>query len=214
MLLKKWPSILFLFFSFSFSLPLFLFTLYIFSPRYCSGIDINCGCPQKWAMSEGYGSQLLKDPSLVSLAKWVVRLVNSLWHPERFATWWGNVLIGQTSPPPLKSGSIQIYGKWKLITSLKCIIIRKYRKTVELAQRAQHTGVAWITVHGRTPRQRSTSPVDFEAIKLVCGSKINTLICSNIIRFVLGERKCVDPSNCEWRYILAWTCRTGPSCWP
>jgi Dihydrouridine synthase (Dus) len=34
--------------------------------RYCSGIDINCGCPQKWAMAEGYGSHLLKNPDLVS----------------------------------------------------------------------------------------------------------------------------------------------------
>lgn len=32
---------------------------------YVDGIDLNCGCPQRWAMSEGYGSALLKDPQLM-----------------------------------------------------------------------------------------------------------------------------------------------------
>ena len=26
------------------------------------GVDLNCGCPQQWAMEEGYGAQLLKTP--------------------------------------------------------------------------------------------------------------------------------------------------------
>lgn len=44
------------------------------------------------------------------------------------------------------------------------------RKTVELVQRAEHAGVAWITVHGRTTPQRM-EPANMEAIKLV-GSTI------------------------------------------
>jgi tRNA-dihydrouridine synthase 4 len=32
---------------------------------HCAGIDINCGCPQKWAIKEGYGGALLKQPELV-----------------------------------------------------------------------------------------------------------------------------------------------------
>ncbi|XP_004676987.1 PREDICTED: tRNA-dihydrouridine(20a/20b) synthase [NAD(P)+]-like [Condylura cristata] len=32
---------------------------------YASGIDINCGCPQRWAMSEGYGACLINKPELV-----------------------------------------------------------------------------------------------------------------------------------------------------
>jgi len=32
----------------------------------CSdGIDLNCGCPQRWAMQEGYGAKLLTDPQLL-----------------------------------------------------------------------------------------------------------------------------------------------------
>ncbi|KEG13136.1 putative tRNA-dihydrouridine synthase 4 [Trypanosoma grayi] len=33
---------------------------------YCDAIDINCGCPQRWAMKEGLGSALLKKPELVA----------------------------------------------------------------------------------------------------------------------------------------------------
>ncbi|XP_071071618.1 tRNA-dihydrouridine(20a/20b) synthase [NAD(P)+]-like [Dasypus novemcinctus] len=32
---------------------------------YANGIDINCGCPQRWAMAEGYGACLINKPELV-----------------------------------------------------------------------------------------------------------------------------------------------------
>uniref|UniRef100_F7EI29 tRNA-dihydrouridine synthase n=1 Tax=Xenopus tropicalis TaxID=8364 RepID=F7EI29_XENTR len=33
---------------------------------FASGIDLNCGCPQRWAMAEGYGACLINNPELVS----------------------------------------------------------------------------------------------------------------------------------------------------
>lgn len=33
--------------------------------RYCDGIDLNCGCPQRWALNDGYGAQLLKNPEII-----------------------------------------------------------------------------------------------------------------------------------------------------
>jgi tRNA-dihydrouridine synthase 4 len=33
---------------------------------YADGVDINCGCPQRWAMQEGYGACLLRKPQLLS----------------------------------------------------------------------------------------------------------------------------------------------------
>jgi tRNA-dihydrouridine synthase 4 len=43
------------------------------SGGHMGGIDLNCGCPQKWAMQEGIGSALLKKPetikSMVKAAK-------------------------------------------------------------------------------------------------------------------------------------------------
>lgn len=32
---------------------------------YSDGVDLNCGCPQRWAMSEGYGARLIKHADLV-----------------------------------------------------------------------------------------------------------------------------------------------------
>jgi hypothetical protein len=34
--------------------------------RYADAVDLNCGCPQKWAMSEGLGASMIKNPQLVS----------------------------------------------------------------------------------------------------------------------------------------------------
>ncbi|XP_048863870.1 tRNA-dihydrouridine(20a/20b) synthase [NAD(P)+]-like isoform X1 [Brienomyrus brachyistius] len=32
---------------------------------FSDGVDLNCGCPQRWAMAEGYGACLINDPELV-----------------------------------------------------------------------------------------------------------------------------------------------------
>jgi len=58
---------------------------------------------------------------------------------------------------------------------------------VELVQRAERVGVAWITVHGRTTRQRA-EPANMDAVKLVgrAGAAYIVLVtvmtsCFNII---------------------------------
>ncbi|NXS77007.1 DUS4L synthase, partial [Pandion haliaetus] len=32
---------------------------------FADGIDLNCGCPQRWAMAEGYGACLINKPEVV-----------------------------------------------------------------------------------------------------------------------------------------------------
>lgn len=51
--------------------------------------------------------------------------------------------------------------------SIKIRIDNDLKQTVELAKRAEAVGASWITVHGRTPKMKSTVPVDVESIKLV-----------------------------------------------
>ncbi|GAM26310.1 hypothetical protein SAMD00019534_094850 [Acytostelium subglobosum LB1] len=99
--------------------------------NHCQGIDINCGCPQKWVMKEGYGANLLL-------------------HPQKITD-----MVKQTRnrvPIPL---------------SIKIRIQPDLNKTVELARQAEAAGVSWLAVHGRTSQQRSSHPVDYDAIKLV-----------------------------------------------
>lgn len=33
---------------------------------FADGVDLNCGCPQRWALSSGYGAALIKQPELVA----------------------------------------------------------------------------------------------------------------------------------------------------
>ena len=33
---------------------------------YCDGVDVNCGCPQRWARDEGLGACLIEQPELVA----------------------------------------------------------------------------------------------------------------------------------------------------
>lgn len=62
---------------------------------------------------------------------------------------------------------------------------------MELVQRAEHCGVSWVTVHGRTAKQRS-EPASLEAIKLV-GHILMILRSCDI---GLGEGECECASGC------------------
>ena len=34
--------------------------------NYCNGVDLNCGCPQGWALREGIGASLIDKPEFIS----------------------------------------------------------------------------------------------------------------------------------------------------
>ncbi|KAI9020409.1 hypothetical protein DFJ74DRAFT_707472 [Hyaloraphidium curvatum] len=105
------------------------------------GMDLNCGCPQRWAIHEGIGAHLMEHPELVSE---MVREAKSR-------------SVRRTCGTPLR-------------VSIKIRVHPDLRKTVDLAQRAERAGCDWITVHGRTKRQKSTEPVNVDAIFLIKSS--------------------------------------------
>ncbi|ORX97202.1 tRNA-dihydrouridine synthase [Basidiobolus meristosporus CBS 931.73] len=98
---------------------------------FVSGVDLNCGCAQKWAINEGIGSYLMEHPELV------------------------RDMVRQTK------------NRVNIPCSIKIRAHKDLRQTVEFAKRAESVGVDFITVHGRTRRQKSSEPVNLEAIKLV-----------------------------------------------
>lgn len=52
--------------------------LYFIRSSYVDGIDLNCGCPQRWATATGYGCALLNDPELIrDLALSIKRNISS-----------------------------------------------------------------------------------------------------------------------------------------
>ncbi|CAH1787401.1 unnamed protein product [Owenia fusiformis] len=104
--------------------------------QFADGVDLNCGCPQRWAMSEGYGACLIKKPDL--LTDMVAQTRARIQDPD-------------------------------FSVSIKIRIQNNERQTVELCQRAEHAGVSWIAVHGRTPAER-TQPVNYDIMKLIQSS--------------------------------------------
>ncbi|KAI8895029.1 tRNA-dihydrouridine synthase [Globomyces pollinis-pini] len=108
--------------------------------KYVNGVDINCGCPQKWAIGEGIGSYLMTAPETV---KDIVDQVKRRTAPIKMSN-------GQSFP-----------------CSIKIRIHDDVKETVELVRRAEKVGVDWITVHGRTKKQRNTEDVNMDYIKIV-----------------------------------------------
>jgi len=98
---------------------------------YADGVDINCGCPQKWAINEGIGAHLMNQPELV----------RDMIH--------------------------QVKSRTDVPCSIKIRVHKDLNKTLELVKRAEKVGVEWITVHGRTTKQRPSDPVNLEAIKFI-----------------------------------------------
>ncbi|ORZ00254.1 hypothetical protein BCR43DRAFT_484903 [Syncephalastrum racemosum] len=98
---------------------------------YVGGIDINCGCPQKWAFQEHIGSFLMTEPETV---RDMIR---------------------------------QVKNRVNIPCSIKIRVHPDLRDTEEFVRRAESVGVDFLTVHGRTRKQRSTEPVNFDGIKLV-----------------------------------------------
>ncbi|CAG8634619.1 21441_t:CDS:2, partial [Cetraspora pellucida] len=95
---------------------------------YVDGIDLNCGCPQKWALNEGIGAHLMDRPELV---KDMIRMVKG-------------------------SGN------------------------------AEAVGIDFISIHGRTRRQKSTTPIDLETIKF-CKESLQIPVIANGSIFSLKD---------------------------
>ncbi|KNC80425.1 hypothetical protein SARC_07213 [Sphaeroforma arctica JP610] len=101
-----------------------------FVTRHCEGIDLNCGCPQQWAMDSGYGSHLISDPQMV---------FDMVSHARNRTT---------------------------LPISVKVRVHDTVSETVEMARRIEKCGAAFLSVHGRTPKQRY-EPVNYDIIRQV-----------------------------------------------
>lgn len=96
------------------------------------GVDLNCGCPQSWAIHSGIGCALQDSPELVAE---MVRAAKSR------------------------------VGKCGKSVSVKIRIHEDLERTKRWLGIVQEAGVDFVTVHGRTRGQRSSTRPDYEAIR-------------------------------------------------
>ncbi len=93
--------------------------------NYSSGVDINCGCPQSWALKEEIGAYLSSKPEVV-----------------------------EDMVKQLKMICPESYSK-----SIKIRLANDMKTSVELMKRAEHMGIDFITIHGRTRSEQTKIPV-------------------------------------------------------
>lgn len=124
---------------------------------YADGYGLNCGCPQRWAMAEGYGSHLVKNPQLLK---------------------------------DIITQAIQRCGT-DFPCEIKIRILEDMSKTVEMCRQAEHAGVSFLSVHGRTPKQRK-DPVNYEAIKIIKDSVGIPVVANGDIKSEADVRNVVD----------------------
>ncbi|KAI9808954.1 MAG: hypothetical protein M1827_007129 [Pycnora praestabilis] len=100
---------------------------------YCSGVDLNCGCPQSWACQDGLGAQLMHEREKVAE---MIQAVKQRCGPE-------------------------------LCISAKIRIHKDLRRTIDFIHTTEAAGVSFLSVHGRTRSERTSVPVNLDAIKLI-----------------------------------------------
>lgn len=130
---------------------------------YADGIDLNCGCPQRWAMKDGYGCALLSKPEIIH--DLVKGIRNNL--PHDFSV------------------------------SVKIRILKEIKKTVDLCQQLEKCGVTFLTIHGRTPSQKSGDKIDTEALKTAIDSVSIPVIANGGIKSLNDADQLYQDVNCS-----------------
>ena len=123
---------------------------------FCTGVDLNCGCPQQWAREEGIGAALLQKPELVSEI--------------------------------IRKGVLAASSHTGISAKIR-IVDNSTIATVELAKRLEIMGASWITLHGRTVKASSNSPVQHDVIKAVKDSLQIPLIANGGISSLAEARQ-------------------------
>ncbi|KAJ3415552.1 tRNA-dihydrouridine(20a/20b) synthase [NAD(P)+]-like protein [Chytridiales sp. JEL 0842] len=140
--------------------------------RWCSGVDLNCGCPQKWAIHEGIGCGLMTKPELIHS---IVRATKS---------------TISTLPYRLSNGE-------KPSVSVKIRVHKDLKQTIELLKCAERAGADWVTVHGRLRETRSSEPVNLDAIKTVKEHASVPIFANGDIFTLADADRTIAYTNCD-----------------
>ncbi|OON15004.1 dihydrouridine synthase, partial [Opisthorchis viverrini] len=166
---------------------------------YCEGIDLNCGCPQKWAMESGLGSALLRKPELIAALVRAARTIIPRWRssalkPNCWST--GHSALEECECSNSTPNMARQEGPFSVSAKLRIVPVEvracgdssssRLSVTVELIRRLAAMGVDWITLHARTPSQRSSDPASWDVVREVVMSSVKHAITGDPIPIVLN----------------------------
>ncbi|CAO1430261.1 unnamed protein product [Diamesa serratosioi] len=132
--------------------------------NYADGVDLNCGCPQSWAMEDGYGSYLLKKPEVIEdMIKTVRR-----------------------NMPSTFSVSIKIR-----------LICKELQSTIDFCRQLETLNPTFITIHGRTVHEKTSVPVDIEAVAEIKKSLQIPILFNGDVMTLKDADRTYKLSNCD-----------------
>lgn len=142
------------------SSPLELARAAALAAPHVAGVDLNCGCPQSWACAETLGAALMDRRELVRdmVVATRARLAADGW-----------AVACEADVDDARGRSV----------SVKVRIHDDLRRTVDFLDavvgHAQKRLVDWVTIHPRTRRTPSTTPIRAEALDLLTARYARTL---------------------------------------
>ncbi|KAH6853893.1 hypothetical protein B0I37DRAFT_440981 [Chaetomium sp. MPI-CAGE-AT-0009] len=135
---------------------------------FCSGVDLNCGCPQSWACSETLGAALMEKRELVR--DMVVETREQLRRDG-----WGVDKEKDIDNPKGRSVSVKIR------------VHKDLRKTMDFITTVlgpdQDRHIDWLTIHPRTRSTPSSTPINLEALELLTstfGDRVPILLSGDV----------------------------------
>ncbi|KAH8866767.1 tRNA-dihydrouridine(20a/20b) synthase [NAD(P)+]-like [Schistosoma japonicum] len=169
---------------------------------YCDGVDLNCGCPQSWAMNSGLGSALLREPEKIANIIHAARNTIPRWRNSNAE----NYEMSNDNTIVLNNYN-QVENKFKSITRLQgpfsvsakiriptacCRSVGEgsscdpIKLTVELVRRLAVMGADWVTLHARTPQQRSRDSASWNMVQELVDCKIKHSYLGTDIPIILN----------------------------
>eukprot|EP01084_Bolivina_argentea_P000888 1628_1 len=134
--------------------------------NYCDGVDINCGCPQSWAIKEKIGAYLINKPQLIKNMIYETCKLTKYKLPISFKI-------------RIHSDIRKTVDFMKQIQSINHSIGAKPFDFTNNNDRVG--GLSWLTVHGRTLSERTKVKVHLNHIRTLCENATIPIIANGDI---------------------------------
>ena len=158
---------------------------------FADGVDLNCGCPQRWAVAQGW----------FAFCKSAFFLATQC----RVSVLFDLILLGVgcalLSRPELVADIVRQIRSRVICSdfsvSLKIRLLEdEPAATLELGRRAVAAGADWVTVHGRTPRQRH-EPIDVAAVAELAARLPCPVVANGDVRTLEDARRLAQSTGAQ-----------------